>query len=166
MATKTKKPKAELKAVPQQEAPDTKRVVVTKDVRVKLTPAKRLEKAKEASALQKQLDVDKDLLTEKTREFKEFKKPQDLKIKDGAEKISVILRELETNECTSKEEVGVLFDYNSLEVRTYFPANSHREEDIIERRTMDAKEQQLSLIPEEAEAIAKGLPEEGQEAKE
>ena len=163
MATKTKG-QAKLKAV--QDPPDSKRVKVFKDIKIKLKDKEIMAKAKENGHLQKELDADKDLLTERTKEFKEFKKPQDKKIKDLSERIANINREVETGEAIVRSEVGVVFNYASCEVLTYFPADSNKEADIVERRTMDAKEKQLSLIPEEAQAIAAGIPEEGMEAVE
>lgn len=162
MATATKG-KRETKA---KDTKDQKRVFAKQKVKVKLTEKDRLKKAAEAAALNKELDTEKDLLAAKTKEFKEFKKPQDKKIKDLSEKVSTLLRELEHNEAEQTEECGVVFDYKTNEVITYFPKNSTKEADIVSRRTMDAKERQMSLIPEEQQAIAEGIPEEGMEATE
>ena len=145
---------------------DSKRVPAKKEIKVKLSDQLRLEKTKEASHLQAELDKDEDLLAQKTKEFKEFKKPQDAKIKEKKAKIANILRALETGEIVSNEEVDVVFNYASNEVLTIHPRGSNSEADIVERRPMDAKERQFSLLPEEAQAIAEGVPEQGQEAKE
>lgn len=169
MSTETtvkKKGKTKLKAVEGEAPADSKRHVAKREVKVKLSNELRLAKTKEASHLQKELDEDEDLLAQKTNEFKEFKKPQDAKIKEKKGKIATILRELESGVTLSTEEVGVVFNYATNEVVTYFPKDSTKDSDVVERRTMDAKERQLSLLPEEAQAIAEGVPAEGQEAKE
>lgn len=146
--------------------PESKRVAVTKEIKVKLTDKKKSEMSKEAASIQKSLDAEEALLSQKTKEFKEFKKPQDKKIKELKESIAKILRAIECGEAMSTEKCAVVFDYQAGEVLTYFPENSTKEADIVERRTMDARERQLSLIPEEAEAVAGGIPAEGPEARE
>lgn len=159
-ATKSKKDKA------PKDTEDQKRVFAKQKVKVKLTEKDRLKMAAEAAALHKELDTEKDLLAQRTKEFKGFKKPQDKKIKELSEKVATLLRSLDSGEAEQMEECGVVFDYKTNEVLTYFPKNSTKESDIVSRRTMDAKERQMSLIPEEAEAVAAGIPEEGMEATE
>lgn len=162
MATKTKK-KTELKVVDGTNK-DSKRVLVDKEVEVKLSKEERLKIGEENGNLQAEMDDAKDVLQEKTQEFKEFKKPQDLKIKKLQGVLDENNRALHTGKAKRKMQCGVVFNYESNEVITYFPANSNKEADIVERRTMDAKERQLSLIPEEAAAVAAGIPEEGESA--
>lgn len=166
MATKTKAKKDNVTPIKAATPADSKRVYAEKPVKVKLKDAEISKMAKENGKLQRELDDAKDLLAEKTKEFKEFKKPQDAKIKELQEKIAVNNRAIESGEATRNQECGVVFDYAANEVLTFFPKDSERPEDIVDRRTMDAKERQLSLIPEEAEAIAKGIPEEGMAARE
>lgn len=167
MATKTKKP-AKPKLVPALDGTnkDSKRVLVEKDIKVKLSEKEITKMARENGKTQLELDNAKDILAEKTKEFKEFKKPQDAKIKELSETIARTNREIDTGEATRKLPCGVVFDYEANAVHTFYPADSQDPKNIVETRTMDAKERQLSLIPEEAEAIAKGIPEEGMEARE
>lgn len=165
MATKTKKPKNNVVPLDGTNN-DKKRVYTKKPLKVKLTEAEISKIGKENGKIQREMDDLKDTLAEKTKEFKEFKKSTDAKIKELQEKIAQNNRAIDTGEATREMECGVEFDYAANEVLTFYPKDSNKPEDVKERRTMDARERQLSLMPEEAEAIAKGIPEEGMEARE